>query len=208
MKCGMRNAECGMGRGRFGVRRVLAALARRLVAVARREQWNTSGAFGSRQQEGKRQAARTGTSTATSRLRKAVTSHRTPKRGGDSPLAIRDSPLPSCRDAVRPAQIRAQRLGYQHAAVRLLIRFNQRYEKASERGAGAVEQVRELVVPVGVLVAEVHPAGLKLIGVRATRHFEVGVLAGRPDLDIVGLRRSESAGSSRPRTGTGRSSST
>ena len=89
------------------------------------------------------------------------------------------------------AEVAAQRLGNEHGAVGLLIRLQQRDVEPRQRGAGAVERVAELVFPVLVLEAQRHAARLEVAEIRAARHFEIGVLAGRPDFDVVGLRRAE-----------------
>src|SRR5438270_11563916 len=42
-----------------------------------------------------------------------------------------------------------------------------------------------------VLESEIHPSRLKIREVRATRNFQIGVLSGRPNLDVVGLGRTK-----------------
>ena len=77
------------------------------------------------------------------------------------------------------------------AAVRLLIRFEERDVDAREGCARAIESVAEAVFPIGVLVAQVKATGLKVLEVGAAGDFEVTVLAGSPDFDIVGFCAAE-----------------
>src|SRR5271154_6974819 len=71
------------------------------------------------------------------------------------------------------------------AAIRLPVGFKQGDVNAGKRRAGAVEGVAEAVFALGVLEAEVQPAGLVVLEVGAARDFQVAILARRPDLDIV-----------------------
>src|SRR5690349_17944458 len=71
------------------------------------------------------------------------------------------------------AEKRAQRLGDFHAAIGLLMRFDQCHEQSRQRGAAAVEQMRETVLARRSLVAQVHAAWLIVLAVRAARHFEI-----------------------------------
>ena len=77
------------------------------------------------------------------------------------------------------------------AAIRLLAGLEEGDVNAGQRGAGAVEGVAEAVFAFGVLEAEVEPAGLEILEIGATGDFEVGVLAGSPDLDVVGFGAAE-----------------
>ncbi len=77
------------------------------------------------------------------------------------------------------------------AAVGLPVGLEQGNVDAGQRGAGAVEGVAEAVFAVGILEPEVQPAGLEILEIRAARDLEIGVLAGRPDLDVVGFRAAE-----------------
>jgi len=51
--------------------------------------------------------------------------------------------------------------------------------------------VSELVFAVNRLEAQVHAARLVVGEVRATGHFQIGVLSWRPHLNVIGLRRAE-----------------
>ena len=79
-----------------------------------------------------------------------------------------------------------QRLGDGDAAVGLLVGLDQRHEQAGQCSAAAVEDVRVPVFAVGILVAQVHPAGLVVFAVGATGDLEVVALARCPHLDVVG----------------------
>lgn len=70
-------------------------------------------------------------------------------------------------------------------AVGLLVGLDEGDEEAGEGGARAVEGVAEAVLPVRILVAQVHAAGLIVSEVAATGHFEVVILARCPDFDVV-----------------------
>src|SRR5258708_30844756 len=67
-------------------------------------------------------------------------------------------------------------------AIGLLARFHQRHEEPGQRGAAAVEDVRELVVAAFAFEAQIHPARLKLLAIRATRHLQVLPLPRPPSL--------------------------
>src|SRR5262245_38129008 len=76
-------------------------------------------------------------------------------------------------------RIGAQRLGNQDAAVRLLMRLDQRDEQSRQRRAAAVEDVRETVLAALGLVAQAHPARLEIFAIGATAHFQVAPLPWR-----------------------------
>src|SRR4051794_29636839 len=65
-----------------------------------------------------------------------------------------------------------QSFGDADAAVRLLMSFNERDEQAGERGAAAVEDVREFVFAGFALETQVHAARLEIFAIRAARNFE------------------------------------
>src|ERR1039457_4349514 len=93
-------------------------------------------------------------------------------------------------DAIR-FQIRLQRFGNFHPALRLLVRFNQFDKQPFQRRAAAVEDVREFVFAGLGFKAQIHPARLKILAVRATRNFEIAPLPWRPDFDVISLRAAE-----------------
>src|SRR3954466_10281504 len=84
-------------------------------------------------------------------------------------------------------QIGLERSRNANGSVRLLMRFHQRDKEPGQRGAAAVQHVRELLFPLLGLEAQVHSASLKVLAVRAARHFKVAALARSPDLDVVSL---------------------
>ena len=81
-----------------------------------------------------------------------------------------------------------QRFWNQHAAVRLLVRFNQRDKQPRQCRAAAVEDVREFIFARFRFKPQIHPARLEILAVRAARHLEITPLPRRPHLEVVGLR--------------------
>ena len=63
-----------------------------------------------------------------------------------------------------------------------------RSSAANSRGSASPEPFNvcaESILPFRILETQVHPARLEIFEVRAARHFEIGVLPRRPDLDVV-----------------------
>jgi hypothetical protein len=84
----------------------------------------------------------------------------------------------------------------EHGAVSLLVVFEDRQPGAADGQAAAVERVHKLGLGLGALhgrrpVADVGAARLKGVEVGAGRNFAIKILAGQPDLEIVGLCRGE-----------------
>src|SRR5688572_854326 len=99
--------------------------------------------------------------------------------------------LSSRRNSIR-LEIRTKRFGDEHAAIRLLMSFDQCDKQPCERRAAAVEDVRKLVFASFALKLQIHPSRLEVLAIRAARYFQILTLARRPDLDIVGQRARES----------------
>ena len=58
------------------------------------------------------------------------------------------------------------------AAVGLLAGFHQGHKKAGQGGAAAVEDVREFVFARRGFEAQIHAAGLEILAIGATGHFQ------------------------------------
>src|SRR5437870_4166395 len=86
------------------------------------------------------------------------------------------------------AEITLQFFRNSDRAVRLLTILDERCEQSRQRQPGAVQCVAKPVFPLGIFVAEIHPARLEIFKVRTTRNFQVTVLTRRPHLDVVSFR--------------------
>src|SRR5580704_7053174 len=90
------------------------------------------------------------------------------------------------------AEIRAQHFRNDDRAVRLLIVLEQRGDRAWEPEPGAVQRVNKLgFLPTSWSVANIRPSRLKVRERTARGDFQPFSDAGRPDFEIVRLRRSE-----------------
>ena len=85
-------------------------------------------------------------------------------------------------------EVRLERFRDSDCAIGLLVVFQQRHIKPSQRRSRAVERVAIAILAVLPLETEVHSAGLVVLEIRAARYLEVGILAGGPDLDVVSFR--------------------
>src|ERR1035437_8737940 len=93
----------------------------------------------------------------------------------------------SCRNPIS-FQIRLKRLRNQHAAIGLLVRFDERDEQPRQRRAAAVEDVWKFIFARLRLETQIHPPRLKILAVRAARNFEIAPLPRCQELDVVSLR--------------------
>src|SRR5580700_3047301 len=87
------------------------------------------------------------------------------------------------------AQIRPQRLRHYHAAIPLLVVFDDRHPGAAHSQAAAVQRMGELGLALRTFESYGSAAGLEGLEIRAGGDFLVAVLARQPDFDIVSLRR-------------------
>src|SRR5471030_1387065 len=84
------------------------------------------------------------------------------------------------------AHVGPQHFGDDDAAVLLLVVFDNRHPGAAHRQAAAVQSVDVLRLLSG-LITDAGAAGLEGFEVGAGGDLLVAVLAGKPDLDVVGL---------------------
>src|SRR5438067_9563123 len=97
--------------------------------------------------------------------------------------------LPAVRsDSFHAAHIRMKRGGNLDGSVLLLVVLQDRDQRAADGQAGPIQRVDELGLS-GALVAEldVRAAGLERLRITAGRDLAIGILAGEPHLDVVGL---------------------
>src|SRR5690349_13798982 len=85
-------------------------------------------------------------------------------------FASRSSAFPTRASRWNPLclQIRLQFRGDDHAAVGLLIGFDQGDKQSCQRRTASVEDVRKFVFALVILEAKLHPARLKIFAIRAT----------------------------------------
>src|SRR3972149_7539334 len=96
-------------------------------------------------------------------------------------------------DPCQSTHIRSQDIRNYPAAVFLLVVFKYGEESSADCQSGAVERVDEdRPAFLFLAVADLRPARLEIFAVRARADFSVSVLAGQPDFQVVGLRRSKS----------------
>src|SRR4051812_13178478 len=109
--------------------------------------------------------------------------------------SVGSNPTPSASsaggDALDAAQIRPQRRGNHHRAVRLLVVLEDGDQRAPDGEAGAVERVRESGLAALGAVADVGATRLEVLAVAARGDLAIRLLARQPDLEVVGLRRRE-----------------
>src|SRR5712691_3976863 len=139
------------------------------------------------------------TQTSSDRSWAIVSSTLMPGEAMPSSLEIRIRHLASsmCRLAIVPnhfltAHVGLQRLGDRNRAVMALEVLDDRDHRAADREGGAVEGMhRARALASRRPIARLHPLGLERTAIRAARDLTIGVLAGEPDLDVVGLARGE-----------------
>src|SRR5579863_5124457 len=85
------------------------------------------------------------------------------------------------------AKVWAQNFGHDYAAVGLLVVFKDREPSAADSEPAAIESVDEIGFAAARFDFNRRAAGLVGLEVGAGRDFLVGVLAGEPDFDVVGL---------------------
>src|SRR5712692_457404 len=140
-----------------------------------------------------------GATTQTSRQRLRTTLCRTfrPRASMPSSLVRRIRALPRsigrsniAADHLEAAHVGLERVGHRDRAVALLAILEHRDERSAHGEAGAVERVDE-ARPLAFLRTEprLHAPRLEIAAVRAAGDLAIGVLAGQPDLDVVGLAR-------------------
>src|SRR5713101_6271952 len=96
-----------------------------------------------------------------------------------------------CLTNFHPAKIWLQFLGKSDRAISLLAGLDQRREQSWKCGARSVQRMTKAIFSVGIFVAKIHPARLKLLEVGTTRNFQIRVLTRRPDFDVIGFRRTK-----------------
>src|SRR5690606_9837151 len=95
-------------------------------------------------------------------------------------------------DLFSAAHIGAKSLRNCDAAVGVLIVLHHRDQRAADGDAGAVQRMDEAgPLPFGRTIASLHAPRLEIAADRTGRNLAIGVLAGQPDLDVVGLLRAE-----------------
>src|SRR5215472_3175604 len=93
-------------------------------------------------------------------------------------------------DHLEPAHVGLEHIRYCHGAVAPLIVLEHGDERATDREAGAVEGVHEAgPLPFFGTESRLHAPRLELAAVGAARNLAIGILAGQPDLDVIGLAR-------------------
>src|SRR6185295_15941215 len=96
--------------------------------------------------------------------------------------------LPARLDPCEASEVGAEGVGQEDGAVGLLVVLEDGDERPADGEARAVERVEEArLAAVRGAVAEVGAPGLEVGAVRAGGDLAVGVLAGEPDFEIVGL---------------------
>src|SRR5579862_3785369 len=86
---------------------------------------------------------------------------------------------------------RNKRLRHSHRSVGVLVVLEDRDERASDGESRSVDRMQRLDLALVVPVSRHHPARLEALEVRAGRDLAIGVLPGKPHLDVVRLRRRE-----------------
>src|SRR5215831_9168405 len=92
-------------------------------------------------------------------------------------------------DGLEAAHVALQHVWNCDRAALLLIGLQHSNERAADRDARAVQRMDVAHLAILRPVARVHAAGLKLAADRAGRNLAIGVLTGKPHLDVIGLLR-------------------
>src|SRR5271165_2305165 len=88
--------------------------------------------------------------------------------------------------------VKTQRFGNDHAAIRLLIILDDRNPGASDGEAAAIQGMHEFALSRAFrAITNVGTPSLKRLEVRARRYLTVESLARQPDFDVVGFRGRE-----------------
>src|SRR6266568_5032382 len=138
------------------------------------------------------------TQTSSESSRAIFSSTWMPGEAMPSSLEIRIRHLASsmCRSAIVPnhfltAHVGLQGLGDRNRAVMALEVLDDRDHRTADREGGAVQRVDRLQAVHEAFaltaIAGLHTTRLERPAIRAARDLAIGVLAGEPDLDVVGL---------------------
>src|SRR5262247_1917912 len=91
-------------------------------------------------------------------------------------------------DHLDAAHIGHQRLGQRHGPIGLLVVLQDGDHCPADSEAGAVQRMHEArALLAGLAHARLHPPGLELAAVGTAGDLSIGLLAGQPHLDVVGL---------------------
>src|SRR6185437_12140808 len=94
---------------------------------------------------------------------------------------------------LQPAHVGAQLFRNHHVAVRQLLVLQHRHQGTADRETRAVQRMDEFgrTLAATRTGARLHPAGLEIAAVGAARNLAIGLLPRQPDLDVIGLARTE-----------------
>src|SRR6185312_8761778 len=115
-----------------------------------------------------------------------------PRTGGGGKGWRRSQSSNCFLDLLHAAHIRHQHVRNANGAVRLLIVFHDRDQRAAHREAGTVQRVDEaFYLAILAAIARLHPPRLEVAAVGAGGNFAEAVLARQENFDVVSLLRRE-----------------
>src|SRR5262249_9179577 len=104
-------------------------------------------------------------------------------------LFINDRYLLRTLDGLEAAHVALQHIRHGKRATLLLLCLTHGAQRPADRDARPIESMEVAHLAILAAVARVHSAGLEIAAHRAGGYLAIHVLAGEPDLDVVGLLR-------------------